>query len=181
MTPSVDIDRQVALAGDITELPGEPALADWVAAVLARHPGESRGELTVRFVDADESRALNRDYRGKDRPTNVLSFPFEAPPGVALPLLGDLVICHPVVAREATEQHKPLAEHYAHLVIHGTLHLLGHDHLEEAEAEAMERLEREILAGFGIADPYVLGDASNAAPAADAARHPDSEDERLDP
>ncbi|TFH85932.1 rRNA maturation RNase YbeY [Billgrantia azerbaijanica] len=181
MKPDVVIDRQVALAGDAAELPGGPALTDWVAAVLARHPGESRGEVTVRFVDADESRSLNRDYRGKDRPTNVLSFPFEPPPGVALPLLGDLVICHPVVEREAAEQHKRLADHYAHLVIHGILHLLGHDHLEAAEAEAMERLEREILAGFGIADPYAVGDISDVAPAADAARSPDSEDERLDP
>ncbi len=146
------IDRQVACTG--ADLPDLAALEAWVAAVLARFPGETRHELTVRFVDADESQALNRDYRGKDRPTNVLSFPFENPPGLALPLLGDLVICHHVVAEEAQAQGKRLPHHYAHMVVHGTLHLLGHDHLEESEAEAMEQLEREILAGFAIADPY---------------------------
>lgn len=178
MTPPL-IDRQDAIGAE--GLPSRAELEAWVAAVLDRFAGEARHELTVRFVDAEESRALNRDYRGKDRPTNVLSFPFEAPPGVALPLLGDLVICHPVVEREAAEQHKRRAEHYAHLVIHGTLHLLGHDHLEDAEAEVMERLEREILADFGIADPYTVGTITDAASPPDPARYSDSEDERLDP
>ncbi|WP_163559444.1 rRNA maturation RNase YbeY [Halomonas sp. NO4] len=168
------IDRQVAIRAN--GLPSQAELEAWIDAVLARHPGEARGEVTVRFVDADESRTLNRDYRGKDKPTNVLSFPFEAPPGVAVPLLGDLVICHPVVAREAAEQHKPLAEHYAHLVIHGTLHLLGHDHLEEAEAETMEQLERDLLADFAIADPYAPRPAAGPAPPADS----ENENERLD-
>lgn len=146
------VDRQLAVSAE--ELPPLHALEAWVAAVLARHPDESRHELTLRFVDSDESRTLNRDYRGKDMPTNVLSFPFEGPPGVELPLLGDLVLCHPVVAREAAEQDKSLHNHYAHMVVHGTLHLLGHDHLEDDEADAMESLEREILAALGIADPY---------------------------
>jgi probable rRNA maturation factor len=147
------VDRQVAV--DAENLPEEAELATWVAAVLARHAGEARHELTVRFVDARESRTLNRDYRGKDHPTNVLSFPFEAPSGVALPLLGDLVICHPVVLAEAAGQDKSTRAHYAHMVVHGTLHLLGHDHLQDTEAEAMEALERDILAGLGIADPYL--------------------------
>ncbi|WP_444677153.1 rRNA maturation RNase YbeY [Halomonas sp. E19] len=146
------IDRQVACTAN--ELPDLASLNAWVAAVLARFPDETRHELTVRFVDAEESQTLNRDYRGKDRPTNVLSFPFENPPGLVLPLLGDLVICHPVVAEEAQAQGKRLSHHYAHLVVHGTLHLLGHDHQEESEAEAMEQLEREILTGFAIDDPY---------------------------
>ncbi|MBS9404395.1 rRNA maturation RNase YbeY [Halomonas sp. TRM85114] len=147
------VDRQVAVTAD--GLPSLLELDAWVAAALSRHPDEIRNELTLRFVDSDESRTLNRDYRGKDSPTNVLSFPFEGPPGVELPLLGDLIFCHPVVAREAAEQDKSLHNHYAHMVVHGTLHLLGHDHLEDDEADAMESLEREILAELGIADPYL--------------------------
>lgn len=154
--PPVTVDRQVALedADALAALPSEAELDRWIAAVLAQHPGETRLELTVRFVEVEESQALNRDYRDRDRPTNVLSFPFESPPGLTLPLLGDLVICHDVVSREAREQDKSLAAHYAHMVVHGTLHLLGHDHIEEEEAERMEDLERIILSGFDISDPY---------------------------
>ncbi|MCA1770299.1 MAG: rRNA maturation RNase YbeY [Halomonas sp.] len=146
------VDRQVAVKAD--GLPLQAELEAWIGAALGRHGVADDSELTVRLVDAEESQQLNRDYRGHDRPTNVLSFPFECPPGMDLPLLGDLVICHPVVAAEAAEQDKALRDHYAHMVVHGTLHLLGHDHIEEAEAEAMESLEREILAGLGIDDPY---------------------------
>ena len=152
MTP--DIDRQVALETVTELLPTQADLEAWVGAVLARHPDTDRHELSVRFVTADESQALNRDYRDKDKPTNVLSFPFEAPPGIPLALLGDLAICHAVVADEAAEQGKPLAHHYAHMVIHGTLHLLGYDHIDDREAEEMEALERELLAHFAIGDPY---------------------------
>lgn len=147
------VDRQVAV--DANTLPSEAELADWIGRVLAHHPAETRHEVTVRLVDVSESQALNRDYRGKDTPTNVLSFPFEAPPEVPIPLLGDLVICHTVVAQEAQQQHKPLAQHYAHMVIHGTLHLLGYDHIEDDEAEVMEQMERDILAGLEIPDPYL--------------------------
>ena len=105
-------------------------------------------------MDAKEGRALNRHYRGKDYATNVLSFPADLPEGVDLPLLGDLVICAPVVAKEAQDQGKPLAAHYAHLTVHGVLHLLGMDHEDEREAEAMEAIEREILADLGLPDPY---------------------------
>ncbi|MDW5376777.1 rRNA maturation RNase YbeY [Halomonas sp. HP20-15] len=164
--PGPLIDLQLATERN-AELPGVEALSRWVAATLAEHARVSgqptiaapaAPELTIRLVDDDESQALNRDYRGKDRPTNVLSFPFEAPPGIDLPLLGDLVISHPTMRREARQQHKPLADHYAHLVIHGTLHLLGYDHIDEAEAEIMEALERAVLDGFGIPDPYALAD-----------------------
>ncbi|MBB3184784.1 putative rRNA maturation factor [Halomonas fontilapidosi] len=164
------IDRQVAL--EAHDLPTQADLETWVAAVLSHHANETRQELTIRFVDDAESQALNRDYRGRDRPTNVLSFPFESPPGIDLALLGDLVVCHPVVTREAAEQAKSLRAHYAHMVVHGTLHLLGHDHLEESEAEAMEALERDILAGLGIDDPYL--------PPSPAYRDSDTEDERAD-
>lgn len=149
---TASVDRQVAV--DAVDLPDEARLNDWVNGVLARYPDKAGFELTVRFVTTQESQALNRDYRGRDKPTNVLSFPFEAPPGVTLPLLGDLVICHAVVTDEAHRQQKLLADHYAHMVVHGTLHLLGHDHIEDDEADIMEQLEREILAGLGIGDPY---------------------------
>jgi probable rRNA maturation factor len=108
----------------------------------------------VRITDEAEIRELNATYRGKDYATNVLSFPFEAPPGVDIPLLGDIVVCAAVVAREAAEQEKPLQAHWAHMVIHGTLHLLGYDHIEEADAEEMEGLEIRLLADLGYANPY---------------------------
>lgn len=134
-------------------LPAAASVRRWVEAALA---SQRRAiELAVRYVDSDEGRALNRDYRGKDYATNVLSFPVELPPGVRSPLLGDLVICAPVVALEALGQDKPLAHHHAHLVVHGVLHLLGMDHeRSEIEAEAMEARERTILGRLGIPDPY---------------------------
>jgi probable rRNA maturation factor len=133
-------------------LPAASTLRAYAEAALAGRRED--GELSVRIVDTDEGRALNRDYRDKDYATNVLSFPAELPPGVPLPILGDLVLCAPVIAREAEEQGKPLKHHYAHMLVHGVLHLLGHDHMDEAEAEAMEAIEREVLAGLGIPDPY---------------------------
>jgi probable rRNA maturation factor len=113
-----------------------------------------RADIAIRVVDEAEGRRLNHHYRGKDYATNVLSFPAELPEGVTLPILGDLVICAPVVAKEAAEQHKTLSAHYAHLTIHGVLHLLGLDHENSLEADAMEAIERSILADFGYADPY---------------------------
>ena len=113
-----------------------------------------RADIAIRVVDEREGRHLNHHYRGKDYATNVLSFPAELPEGVTLPLLGDLVICAPVVAREAAAQGKTLNAHYAHLTVHGVLHLLGLDHEDEREAEAMEAIERAVLAELGHADPY---------------------------
>jgi probable rRNA maturation factor len=133
-------------------LPAAVSFRRWVAAALAgRRPG---AELALRLVDEADGRALNLQYRGKPNATNVLSFPAELPEGMKLPLLGDIVLCAPVVAREATEQRKPLNAHYAHLTVHGVLHLLGFDHAEAEQAEVMEGLEREILAGLGVPDPY---------------------------
>ncbi|MGL4679992.1 MAG: rRNA maturation RNase YbeY, partial [Plesiomonas shigelloides] len=109
---------------------------------------------TIRIVDEEESHHLNLTYRGKDKPTNVLSFPFEAPPGIELPLLGDLIICRQVVEAEAVEQQKELSAHWAHMVVHGSLHLLGYDHIEDEEAEEMESLETEIMQEMGYPDPY---------------------------
>ena len=150
-----DIELQVASAEP--GLPGARTFASWAGAVLDES-GLERAELVVRIVDEAESRELNQRYRGKDRPTNVLSFPFEAPPGlpaeIAFPCLGDLVICAPLVRQEATQQHKALDAHWAHLVVHGVLHLLGHDHQNDAEAAEMEDREREILKQLGYPDPY---------------------------
>jgi len=135
-------------------IPAAASFRRWVEAALRGAKRRKATELSIRIVDADEGRALNRDYRGKDYATNVLSFEAELPPGLKLPLIGDMVICAPVVAREAAEQGKPPRDHWAHLTVHGVLHLLGHDHIEDDEAEAMEALETRILAGLGIADPY---------------------------
>ncbi len=140
-------------------IPAATSFRKWVAAALDGRIREA--DLAIRIVDAKEGRALNRHYRGKDYATNVLSFPAEVaegvklPKGVRMPLLGDLVICAPVVAREARDQGKALNDHYAHLTVHGALHLLGWDHEDERDAECMEKLEREILAGLGIEDPYL--------------------------
>ena len=154
----IRLDVAVSYAVPRTGLPAAVSFRKWVAAALDGRIREA--DLAVRIVGSKEGRALNRHYRGKDYATNVLSFPADIadgvklPKGVKLPLLGDLVLCAPVVAREAKEQKKPLAAHYAHMTVHGALHLLGWDHQDAREAECMEQLEREILAGLGIEDPY---------------------------
>lgn len=150
----LDLELGVSYALARRGLPAAVSFRRWVAAALQGRI--RRADLALRLVDEREGRALNRHYRGKDYATNVLSFPAELPPGVQLelPILGDLVLCAPVVAREAREQGKPLAHHYAHLTVHGVLHLLGFDHIDAREAEAMELLERQILAELGIGDPY---------------------------
>ncbi|HXS03605.1 MAG TPA: rRNA maturation RNase YbeY [Rhodanobacter sp.] len=135
-------------------LPAATSFRRWAEAALRGAKRRKPAELAIRIVGADEGRALNRDYRGKDYATNVLSFPVELPPGIALPLIGDLAICAPVVQREAAEQGKAAHDHWAHLTVHGVLHLLGHDHVDERDATAMEALETRVLAGLGIADPY---------------------------
>ena len=134
-----------------------PELSDfqrWTEAALA--PYEKSFELTIRLVNSDESRQLNHQYRGKDKATNVLSFPFEVPEGIELDLLGDLIICVDLVEQEAAEQHKSINAHWAHMVVHGCLHLLGFDHIDDDEAEEMEALETKIITGLGIAAPYEI-------------------------
>lgn len=148
--PALALSVQYACACADAQLPSRPQLRRWVNAAL-----DCAAEITIRFVDAEEGRALNREFRGrgsqaKDYATNVLSFPYAPPPQLA----GDLVLCMPVVLREAAEQGKPVAQHLAHLVIHGTLHLQGYDHETDADAQRMEDREREILKRFRIADPY---------------------------
>ncbi|GGC57804.1 rRNA maturation RNase YbeY [Marinobacter halophilus] len=143
------IDFQRVFDGE--GVPDESSFQTW--AELAWQ-GEDPSEVTIRIVDTEESRELNHQYRGQDKPTNVLSFPFEAPAGITMPLAGDLVICVPVVEQEAREQHKLPAAHWAHMVVHGMLHLQGYDHIEDDDAEVMEALEIRLLAQLGYINPY---------------------------
>ncbi|HAS25805.1 rRNA maturation RNase YbeY [Vibrio splendidus] len=150
---SIELDLQIAVENE-QGLPTEQDIQLWLDKTIPQF--QENAELTVRIVDTEESHQLNHDYRGKDKPTNVLSFPFEVPPGIELDLLGDLIICRQVVEKEAEEQNKPLLAHWAHMVVHGSLHLLGYDHIEDDEAEEMESLETEIMQTMGFEDPYIL-------------------------
>lgn len=129
-------------------------VARWLRAAL----GDVPAQITVRIVDADEGRALNRDFRGKDYATDVLTFGYERSPRV----VADLVLCAPVVEAEAQRLRITLEAHYAHLLVHGVLHALGHDHEDDADAAAMQARETEVLRGLGVADPYVTGFPDNA-------------------
>ncbi|MQX53151.1 rRNA maturation RNase YbeY [Alcanivorax sediminis] len=154
--PTANVDIQWAV--EPTDAPDDSQLIAW-----ARHASQvagcAVGDITLRIVDEDEIRELNRDYRGKDKPTNVLSFPFEMPEGLPAdamePLLGDIIICDSVVRQEAIEQHKSLQAHWAHMVTHGVLHLLGYDHIDDDDAAVMETLEIRALTEQGFDDPYV--------------------------
>lgn len=145
---------EVQLAIRHPELPRPELLEKWALSAMSAGSDEP-GELCVRVVGNEESQSLNAAYRGVNKPTNVLSFPADIDVPEAN-LLGDVVICAPVVEFEAAEQHKNIDDHYAHMVVHGTLHLLGYDHESEGEAEQMEQLETIILDGLGIADPYQI-------------------------
>ncbi|MYM64661.1 rRNA maturation RNase YbeY [Pseudomaricurvus sp. HS19] len=148
MSRELILDLQIA--SDCSDLPAEEQLQRWAAAALQK----DEGEITVRIVDNAESQQLNSAYRGKDYPTNVLSFPADLPAELELPLLGDLVICAPVVAAEAREQGKTAEAHWAHMVVHGTLHLQGYDHIDDRDADIMEALETQILVDLGYPPPY---------------------------
>jgi probable rRNA maturation factor len=143
---------EVQVASKAEGIPSQQQFEDWVAAAMSET--STPVELVIRIVDEDESRALNSQFRSKDKPTNVLSFPFEPPPGMELNHLGDLVVCAPVVQREAVEQHKPVTAHWAHMVVHGVLHLQGYDHQDEQEASVMEAKEIDILERLGYPNPY---------------------------
>ena len=162
MDVCLDLDLQVAPQIDAQQqktLPRQELLEKWINATLqasqetAKRSGEI--QLTVRIVDVAEIKQLNETYRHKSGATNVLSFPFDAPPQVDLPLLGDIIICAPVVQQEAQQQNKILLNHWAHMIVHGTLHLLGYDHISPQQAEKMESLEIDILSEFGIPNPYI--------------------------
>jgi probable rRNA maturation factor len=159
MTPTPVVEVQTALpTGD---LPTEEQFRHWATAATDIIGG-ARGEITIRVVDEAESQALNHDYRGKHYPTNVLSFPFELPEGMPEEMsaelgdgiIGDLAICAPVVIREAHEQGKLTEAHWAHMVVHGVLHLLGHDHIDDEGADIMEALEVRVLSDLGYPNPY---------------------------
>jgi len=151
------IDIQDTLAEPI---PSQEQIQGWIMVALKANarlnnqPLAEEVEITIRIVDEQEIQELNHQYRSKDKPTNILSFPFQAPDYVELPLLGDLVICRGVVEQEAIEQHKSREAHWAHIIIHGVLHLLEHDHILDGEAEIMENLEKRILEELGFDDPY---------------------------
>ncbi len=145
--PSNRLNLSVQYACNREGLPLRADFVRWARAALV-----GGGEITIRLVDADEGQALNKEYRSKDYATNVLSFPYDSEPVV----MGDLVICPSVVAREAAEQNKPLDAHYAHLTVHGMLHLQGWDHDNDDDAQAMEDEEKEILAAMGYPDPYAV-------------------------
>ncbi len=147
MEINLDVQREV------DGLPNDDELLKWVTETLV-FENHSDTELTIRFVDEKESADLNEQYRHKSGSTNILSFPFETPAEVELDLLGDLVICTDVVKKQAAEQKKDELAHWAHMVVHGTLHLLGYDHLTDAEADVMEDKEIKILSQLGYTDPY---------------------------
>lgn len=149
------VELHVQNASDSGAVPTADDFRAWAAQVLA---GKDSVSVSIRVVNADEMQALNGQYRGMDNPTNVLSFPASIPPEILEQLdrtpLGDIAICAQVVEAEALAQGKPPANHWAHLTVHGLLHLLGHDHQDEEEAKTMESLERKYLADLGIPDPY---------------------------
>ena len=148
--PGLDLEVQYVL--ETKGIPTRQEFDAWVRAALGG--AQLPLEMVIRVVDEDESRQLNKRYRGKDKATNVLSFSFEAPAGIASCQLGDLVICVTVVNREAIEQNKPENHHWAHIVIHGILHLLGYDHINDGDAMIMEQLEIDLLDKLGISNPY---------------------------
>lgn len=142
----------IQIATEFEGIPNQQQFQQWVDTVLSDQAQDS--EIVIRLVDAAESAELNRQYRHKQGATNILSFPFEAPEGMELDLLGDLVICAPLIAQQAVEQKKLPEHHWAHITIHGVLHLLGYDHIEESDAEEMEALEIKLLNMLNIANPY---------------------------
>lgn len=149
MTYQIDIENN----SKSLLIPSSQKCEEWIAAAL-KDQQILEAEVSVYIVDEEESQELNSQYRGKEKPTNILSFPADIPEEVGVPLLGDLVICAPVVEGEAAEQNKNLQAHWAHLLIHGSLHLLGYDHIEDDEAELMEAIETKIVTSLGFPAPY---------------------------
>ena len=150
---SIELDLQYAT--DLSNLPAQQEFMDWVAAVPSQNHDKDRQQVVIRIVDEDEMQALNYQYRQQDKITNVLSFPADLPDIVDDPLMGDVIICASVVQNEAREQHKCTASHWAHMVVHGILHLLGYDHIESADARIMEQLEIQILQTLSINNTYI--------------------------
>jgi len=151
----LEVDIEVALQHDLAiYIPTDTMIKSWIAATLKKISHTAPVQLSIRIVDEQEISGLNKKYRNKNQATNVLSFPYQAFPGVDVSLLGDVVVCAKVVEQEAQQQYKSVEQHWAHMIVHGTLHLLGFDHIDEADAEQMENLEIDILADLGIPNPY---------------------------
>jgi len=158
MNVTVDIDNA---CDDEEQPPPSASINDWVSAAINAHNEttitnnpSADAEVSIRLVTIAEMQALNHQYRGKCSPTNVLSFPADLPDPIEHPLLGDIIICNKVVAQEAIDQQKTLTAHWCHMVVHGTLHLLGYDHVDDTDAEQMEALETQILEGLDFPNPY---------------------------
>ncbi len=149
----LQVDIQTACSAPV---PSEDDIRSWIAAALSGRVTQEQVEVSVRLVDSAEMAQLNQTYRGKAGATNVLSFPADLPAELAIPLLGDIVICAPVVRAEAAQQGKSPSAHWAHMAVHGTLHLLGYDHIEEEEAAIMESLESAILGALNYSCPYAI-------------------------
>jgi len=156
--PTICLEIQAVIVSD--SIPDKDSIKHWAGTALiadAAHKQltfQNGQELTIRIVDKAEIQQLNKTYRHQDKTTNVLSFPFDAPPQIQSTLIGDIVICHDIVVEEAVQQHKSLISHWAHMVIHGVLHLKGYDHIQDADAEMMEALEIKIMAQLGFDTPY---------------------------
>lgn len=152
MAATIQTATTIQIASTTKNLPSAKAFQHWVNTTIKDQRRQT--EVCIRLVDHDEIQALNKQYRGKDKPTNVLAFPADFPKGVDIPFLGDIVICPAVIEKEASEQNKELNAHWAHIVIHGCLHLLGYDHIDSREAEVMETLETQLLSLLGYPCPY---------------------------
>ncbi|MEE9596512.1 MAG: rRNA maturation RNase YbeY [Acidiferrobacterales bacterium] len=150
MTAKINVEY----VSNASELPAEAMIAHWAQAALEGH--ERYVEVGVRIVDESEIIELNQRFRKRAEPTNVLSFPFEDPPGTQTDVLGDVVVCAPIVSSQAQTEGKPLSAHWAHMIVHGIMHLRGYDHESPEEANAMEHMETRILEGLGFPDPYAL-------------------------
>ncbi len=148
MTAKINVEY----VSNASELPAEAMIAHWAQAALEGH--ERYVEVGVRIVDESEIIELNQRFRKRAEPTNVLSFPFEDPPGTQTDVLGDVVVCAPIVSSQAQTEGKPLSAHWAHMIVHGIMHLRGYDHESPEEANAMEHMETRILEGLGFPDPY---------------------------
>ena len=158
---STDLHVDIQVASTSQNLPNQGQIDQWALAAITaacQASGQERqeAEISLRIVDNDEGTELNEHWRQKQGPTNVLSFPSDFPAELNLPLLGDLVVCSPVVEREALEQGKSLQAHWAHMIVHGTLHLLGYDHIADEEAQEMEALESQVIQQLGFPDPYLV-------------------------
>lgn len=153
----MELELDLDIADNLQQVPTEEQFRGWITKALSAG-GYSKDsvELSVMVVSETVSQTLNDQYRGKNKPTNVLSFPAEIPEFVESELIGDMVICAPLVQKEAEQQNKSMQDHWAHLTVHGCLHLLGFDHIEDADAEQMEAIEIKVLQQLGIANPYLL-------------------------